>query len=58
MFSWGFFCGEIMIKLKFMVVPEELAKDAYVEDPVCVSICDPKALLSKGLLGDSGINYP
>jgi hypothetical protein len=44
-----------MIKLKFKVDSKELEEDTYVDNPVRIKICDPKALLSKGLLGDSGI---
>jgi hypothetical protein len=34
-----------MLRLKFMVDPKELAEETYVENPVRVKICDPKALL-------------
>ena len=44
-----------MLKLRFMVEPLELAEGTYVDDPVKVIICNPKALLSKGILGDSGM---
>ena len=43
------------VKLKFMVVPEELEKMAYVEDPVKTCIIDCKRMSERGLLGDSGM---
>lgn len=42
------------VVLKFMVVPEELAKLAYVLDPVKVKIIDPEGIFLTGLLGESG----
>jgi hypothetical protein len=38
-------CGENMIRLKFMVVPEELGRRAYVPNRVKVKIMRPKAML-------------
>ena len=37
-----------------MVVPEELAKMAYVPDSVRIKIIDPEAIFLTGLLGESG----
>lgn len=42
------------IKLQFMVVPEQLASMAYVEDPIRIKIADPAAMFLTGLLGESG----
>lgn len=42
------------VELQFMVVPEELARLAYVPDPVKVKIVDPEAIFLTGILGDSG----
>lgn len=42
------------IKLQFMVVPELLAKLAYVPNAVRVKIIDPEAIFLTGLLGESG----
>lgn len=42
------------IRLDFMVDPEELAKLAYVPNPVKVKIIDPKAIFLTGILGESG----
>ena len=42
------------VKLQFMVVPEELAKRAYVPNPVCVKVVDPEAIFLTGILGESG----
>jgi hypothetical protein len=42
------------VELQFMVVPEELAKLAYVPDPVKVKIVDPEGIFLTGLLGESG----
>ena len=37
-----------------MVVPEELAKRAYVPNPVRVRIIDSDAIFLTGILGESG----
>ena len=37
-----------------MVVPELLAKLAYVSNPTRVKIIDPEAIFLTGLLGESG----
>jgi hypothetical protein len=42
------------VELDFMVVPEELAKLAYVPDPVRVKVVDPDAIFLTGILGESG----
>ena len=42
------------VKLKFMVVPEELEKRAYVPNRVKVKIIDPEAIFLTGILGESG----
>ncbi len=42
------------VELQFMVVPEELAKLAYVPNAVKVRIVDPEAIFLTGLLGESG----
>lgn len=42
------------IELQFMVVPELLAKLAYVPNPIRVKIVDPEAIFLTGLLGESG----
>jgi len=44
-----------MLKLRFKVDPKALAEDTYIEDPVKIVICDPKAMLLKGILGNSGM---
>ena len=43
-----------MVKLKFMIVPEELAKKCFVPNPVRVKIVDPEAIFLTGILGESG----
>ena len=42
------------VELQFMVVPEELARLAYVPDPVLLQIVDPEAIFLTGILGESG----
>lgn len=42
------------VKLKFMVVPEQLEKFAYVPNKVKVKIIDPEAIFLMGILGESG----
>jgi hypothetical protein len=42
-------------RLKFMVVPEELSKKAYVKNAVKIKIIRPDLMVSMGLLGDSGM---
>jgi hypothetical protein len=42
------------IKLKFMVVPEELEKRAYVPNGVKIVITDPESIFLLGILGESG----
>lgn len=42
------------VKLKFMVVPEQLIEAAYVPNKVRVKIIDPEAIFLMGILGDSG----
>jgi len=42
------------IKLKFMVVPGELSKYAFVPRPVRIKIIDPEAIFLLGILGESG----
>jgi hypothetical protein len=42
------------VELKFMVVPEELSKYAYVKNPVKVKIIDPEKIFLLGVLGESG----
>ncbi len=42
------------VKLPFMVVPEELAKWAYVPDAVKVRFLDAEKVFALGLLGESG----
>ena len=42
------------VELQFMVVPEELARLAYVPDPVRLRVVDPEAIFLTGILGDSG----
>lgn len=42
------------IKLTFMVDPEFLKHNTYVESPVKIVIVDPEAIFLTGLLGESG----
>ena len=42
------------VKLKFMVVPEQLEKMAYVPNRVRCRIIDPEAIFLTGFLGESG----
>ncbi|MCK9432994.1 MAG: hypothetical protein M0R00_08555 [Candidatus Omnitrophica bacterium] len=42
------------VKLKFMVVPEELEKRAYVPNAVKIIVIDPEAIFLDGILGQSG----
>ena len=42
------------IKLKFMVVPEELEKRGYVPNRVKILIVDPESIFILGILGESG----
>jgi len=42
------------IKLQFMVDPEWLRVNTYVEDPVKVIITDPETVFLMGILGESG----
>ena len=42
------------VKLDFMVVPEELARLAFVPDPVRCRVIDPEAIFLTGILGESG----
>lgn len=42
------------VKLNFMVVPEQLAKLAYVPNSVRCKIIDPDAIFLTGILGESG----
>lgn len=42
------------IKLKFMVVPEQLSAMAFVPNAVRVRIIDPEAIFLMGILGESG----
>jgi len=42
------------VKLKFMVVPDELKKLAYVDNAIKVRIVDCEAIFLTGILGDSG----
>lgn len=42
------------IKLNFMVVPEQLAKLAYVPNAVRLVIIEPDAIFLTGILGESG----
>ena len=43
------------LRLKFMVVPEELATKAYVLDSIKIKIINPELMEVMGLLGDSGM---
>jgi len=43
------------IELKYMVTPSDLARVAYVVDPVRVLIVDRHHYLLEGYLGDSGL---
>ena len=43
-----------LIKLKFMVVPEQLQRLAYVPNAVKIKVIDPEAIFLTGLLGESG----
>ena len=42
------------VELQFMVVPELLAKHAYVPDAVRCRVVDPEAIFLTGILGESG----
>ena len=42
------------VKLRYMVVPEELKNKAYVKDAVKVRIINVEALVCMGYLGESG----
>jgi hypothetical protein len=42
------------VKLKFMVVPEQLSSRAYVPNAVQITVIDPEAIFLTGLLGESG----
>jgi len=42
------------VKLRYMVVPEELRDNAYVADAVKVRITNVEALVCMGFLGESG----
>lgn len=42
------------VRLKFMVVPELLAKHAYVPSAMRCRVIDPEAIFLTGLLGESG----
>lgn len=42
------------VRLQFMVDPDELAKHAYVREPVRIRITDPDAIFLTGILGESG----
>lgn len=42
------------VKLKFMVVPEQLAKMAYVPKAIKIRIIDADAIFLLGILGESG----
>lgn len=42
------------VKLKFMVVPEELEKRGYVPNRIKVKIIDLDAIFLLGILGESG----
>ena len=42
------------VKLRYMVVPEELRDNAYVPDRVKVRILNGEMLVSMGFLGESG----
>jgi len=42
------------IKLKFMVVPSELEKRAYVPNRIKILIKDPESIFITGILGESG----
>jgi hypothetical protein len=43
-----------LVKLDFMVVPEELSRRAIVPDAVRCRVVDPNAIFLTGILGDSG----
>jgi hypothetical protein len=43
-----------MIKLNYMIVPNELERVAYVENPVIITITDVDSELFYGVLGESG----
>ena len=42
------------LKLRYMVVPEELRENAYVSDPIKIKILNSSVLISMGFLGESG----
>ena len=42
------------VELRYMVVPEELKKNAYVKDAVKVRISSIGSLVEMGYLGESG----
>jgi len=42
------------LKLRYMVVPQELRDNAYVEDPVKIKILNSDELVEMGVLGESG----
>jgi hypothetical protein len=42
------------VELRFMVVPDELQKLAYVPNAIRLRIVDPDGMFAMGLLGDSG----
>jgi len=42
------------VELRYMVVPEELKENAYVEDAVKVRISSVGTLVDMGYLGESG----
>lgn len=43
------------VKLNFMVVPDQLEKIGYVENPVRVKIVDINKIEELGILGQSGL---
>ena len=42
------------VKLQFMVDPQFLKDNAYVEDPILIKIVDPELIFLEGILGESG----
>lgn len=42
------------IKLQFMVDPDFLKENAYIEDPVLLKIIEPEMIFLTGILGESG----
>ena len=42
------------VKLQFMVDPDFLKDNAYIENPVRIKVIDPEAIFLTGILGESG----